>query len=80
MARAFRHRNYGVYIGDERGERHHLPHAHVKERKDIVWTINLYTLEPMQTGKKMPKALVESLREEQGTMIAIWERLNGERA
>ena len=79
MTRVFRHRNYGVYIGDERGEPHHLPHAHVKERRDIVWTINLYTLEPMHASKKMPKALVERLREEQETMIGIWERLNGER-
>jgi hypothetical protein len=79
MTRAFKHRNFGVYIGDERGERHHLPHAHIKERKNIVWTINLYTLEPMQAGKKLPKALVARLQEEQEKMIEIWEGLNGER-
>jgi hypothetical protein len=76
MTRAFRHRNYGVYIADERGERHHLPHAHIKERGRLICTINLLTLKPLQENKRIPAGLLEKLREEQDKMLVIWEQLN----
>lgn len=78
MTRAFRHRNYGVYIADERGERHHLPHAHVKERGRLICTVNLLTLEPLQESKEIPAGLLEKLREEQNRMLQIWEQLNSD--
>jgi hypothetical protein len=76
MTQAFRHRNYGVYILNERGERHHLPHAHVKERSTLICTINLLTLKPLQKNKKIPADLRERLEEEQEAMLKIWKRLN----
>lgn len=76
MTRAFRHRNYGVYIGHERGERHHLPHAHIKERGTLICTVNLLTLEALQKNKEIPAGLREKLREEQDRMLQIWEELN----
>jgi hypothetical protein len=78
MTRAFRHRNYGVYIADERGERHHLPHAHIKERGTLICTINLLTLEPLQENKKIPSDLLERLYDEREEMLDIWRRLNGD--
>lgn len=80
MARAFRHRSLSVYIGAEKGERHHLPHAHIQRGREILWTINLLTLEPMHDEGAMPKWLVEKLSEEQESMLALWEELNDERA
>jgi hypothetical protein len=76
MTRAFRHRNYGVYIGEERGERHHLPHAHIKLRRTLICTINLITLEPLQSGKRVPTELVGELKARQEEMLEIWEGLN----
>jgi hypothetical protein len=78
MTRAFRHRNYGVYIADERGERHHLPHAHIKERGRLICTINLLTLQPLQENKEIPAGLFDKLHEEQNSMLEIWKRLNGD--
>jgi hypothetical protein len=76
MTRIFRYKNYGVYVGDERGAKHHLPHAHIKERADLVCSINLLTLEPMQKGKKIPAGLMPELKEKQVAMLEEWERLN----
>jgi hypothetical protein len=76
MTRAFRHKNFGVYIGAEGGERHHLPHAHIKQRKTLICTINLLTLEPLQPGKKLSADLLEKLKEHQEEMLEIWKELN----
>lgn len=76
MTRVFRHKNFGVYIGDARGEQHHLPHAHIKERARPVCSINLYTLEPLQRGIELPSGLLEELKAHQETLLEEWERLN----
>jgi hypothetical protein len=76
MTRAFRHRNYGVYIGDERGERHHMPHAHIKERGRLICTVNLITLKPLQRSKRLPDGILAELEAHQEEMLEIWERLN----
>ena len=78
MARVFRHRGLSVYIGDERAERHHLPHAHIRRGREVIWTINLFTLEPMHQGPPMPRHLLRKLAEEQDRMIEVWEGLNDE--
>jgi hypothetical protein len=44
MPRAFRFGNYGVYVLSERGQRHHLPHAHVKHGRRRVAAFYLLTL------------------------------------
>lgn len=78
MTRAFRYRNYGVYVSNERGERHNLPHAHIRERATPVCTVNLLTLEPLQPGKRLPSGLLEELLAHQEQLIALWEELNDE--
>jgi hypothetical protein len=76
MARVFRYRNYGVYIGYAKAEQHHMPHAHIKMRKTPVCTINLMTLEPMQRNKKVPAGLLPELESHRERMLETWERLN----
>ena len=76
MTRIFRHRNYGVYVADERGAKHHMPHAHIKERGSLICSISLITLEPMQHGKQIPGGLLPELKAHQDEMLDAWERLN----
>lgn len=76
MTRAFRYKNFGVYIGDERGERHHMPHAHIKERGTLICTVNLLTLKPLQRAKILPPGMFEELQSHQEQMLAEWEELN----
>lgn len=78
MTRAFRYRNYGVYVSDERNERHNLPHAHIRERGTPICTVNLFTLEPLQEGKQLPTGLFAELKERQEELLALWEELNDE--
>ena len=80
MARAFRHRGLSVYIGAEKGERHHAAHAHVQRGKEICWSIWLPSLEPMHGEGPLPKWLVEKLTEELDSMMTMWEELNDDRA
>jgi hypothetical protein len=76
MTRILRHKNFGVYVGDERGAQHHMPHAHIKERGSLICSINLITLEPMQKGKQIPAGLLPELKAHQDEMLEEWERLN----
>jgi uncharacterized protein DUF4160 len=76
MTRVFKYKNFGVYIGDARGEQHHLPHAHIKERGRPVCSVSLYSLEPLQRGKKLPPGMLEELKAHQDEMLEEWERLN----
>lgn len=76
MTRVFRQRNFGVYVGDERGAQHHMPHAHIKERGRLICSINLITLEPMQQGKQIPGGLLPELKAHQDEMLEKWDELN----
>jgi hypothetical protein len=76
MARVFKYRNFGVYVGDERGVQHHMPHAHIKERGSPVCTVHLISLEPMQPGKQIPPGLRAELEAHQQELIEKWEELN----
>ncbi len=78
MSRAFRYKNLGVYISDERGERHHMPHAQIKERGRPICTVNLITLEPLQRGKQLPHGILAELEAHQEEMLEEWERLNSD--
>ena len=76
MARVFTYRKYGVYVFREVGERHHLPHAHVKDRRRRVASVFLYTLEFYDVAEQPPAALVELIAERQEELLAEWEDLN----
>jgi hypothetical protein len=76
MTRVFKYRNFGVYIGDARGEQHHMPHAHIKERRRPICSINLFTLAPLQRGIELAPGLIEELKAHQPAMLEEWKRLN----
>jgi hypothetical protein len=76
MARIFRYKNFGVYVLPEGGERHSLPHVHIKERGRPVCTVNLITLRPLQKGVNLPAELVSQLEERVDEMADLWNELN----
>lgn len=78
MTRVFQYKNIGIYVADERGGQHHMPHADVRERGDSICTVNLYTLEPLQKGKVLPRGLLKELEAHQDELLAEWERLNSD--
>jgi hypothetical protein len=76
MPRCFQFRNYNVYVLNERGERHHRPHAHIKLRGTRVASIYLETMTIYDNNKPLPKRLVHRLYEEQESMLTLWMELN----
>ncbi len=76
MGRAFRYRNFGVYILPEQGQRHHLPHAHIKDRRRRVASVYLLTMTFYDDREPLPDDLVAKIREEQAALLALWEKLN----
>jgi hypothetical protein len=76
MTRVFRHKNLGVYVADARGEPHHMPHAHIKERGSHICSINLFTLEPLQQNTQIPAGLLPELKAHQDEMLEKWNELN----
>jgi hypothetical protein len=76
MTRVLHLGNYGVYVGDERGERHHSPHAHIKHRGQRIASIHLVSLEMLKQITPVPAEVMELIRNNQNLLIAEWERLN----
>lgn len=76
MARGFRFGNYGVYVLPERGQPHHLPHAHVMRRNQRVATVALLTLTVFHQCEPLPAQLVERIRNEQPALLDLWVDLN----
>jgi hypothetical protein len=76
MTRVLHLGNYGVYVGDERGERHHSPHAHIKHRGQRIASIHLVTLEMLKQIASVPAEVMQLIRENQDVLLAEWERLN----
>jgi hypothetical protein len=76
MARLIRFGNYGVYVPREVGERHHLPHAHIKNRGRRVASVFLLTLEIFDDVEPLPAGLISAIREAQEDLLAAWEELN----
>ena len=74
--RLFRFGNYGVFVPREVGERHHLPHAHIKNRGRRVASVFLLTLEIYDDVEQLPADLMEIVREGQEQLLAAWEELN----
>jgi hypothetical protein len=77
MVRVFRHRQkWGVYVGREVGERHHLPHAHIQVRRKRVASVFLLTLEYYFVLEDLPSSLLDEIRERQEELLAMWEDVN----
>jgi Domain of unknown function (DUF4160) len=76
MTRVLHLSNYGVYVGDERGERHHSPHAHVKDRGQRIASIHILSLEVIAEVESIPRDVMKLIRDNQEALIAEWERLN----
>lgn len=76
MARVLRFRNYGVYVLREVGQRHHLPHAHIKDRGRRVASVFLLTLEFYDAVETLPADLLNVVRESQEQLLAAWEAMN----
>lgn len=76
MTRVLHLGNYGVYVGDERGERHHSPHAHIKHRARRIASIHLVSLEMLKQIAPVPVELMQLISDNQERLLAEWERLN----
>jgi hypothetical protein len=70
--------NFAVYVFDERGQPHHLPHAHIKQRRRRVASVFLLSLEVYDCRDRLPQALLDEIRKEQDNLLAKWVELNGD--
>jgi hypothetical protein len=80
MVRVFHERGYGVYVNDERGERHHRPHAHVVHERRRVASFYLETLQFIHGEEHVPGWLAEQIAGTQEQLLARWQELNDEHA
>lgn len=76
MVRVFYERNYGVYVNDERGERHSRPHAHITHRRTRIASVYLETLQFIHGEEHVPGWLVEQIAALQDQLLTRWEELN----
>lgn len=70
--------NFRVYVYDERGQPHHLPHAHIKLGNRRVASIFLLSLEFYDNRDPFPRALVKAIQEKQEVLLRLWQELNGD--
>jgi Domain of unknown function (DUF4160) len=70
--------NFGVYVYDERGQPHHLPHAHIKVRGGRVASIFLLSLEVYDNRNPLPRTLIKEIHERQEDLLRLWQELNGD--
>lgn len=77
MVRVAQRGRFGVYVYDERGGRHHLPHCHVRwsDGGTQVEPPNLLPLE----GDPLPVMARRLVEEHVADLVAAWNRLNPER-
>ena len=78
MARILTHGNYAVFVLPERGQRHHLPHAHIKHGAQRVASIFLLTLDVFDDIERLPPALLTYIGGNQEQLLAAWKELNGD--
>ena len=78
MGRVTFYRNVGVFVWDERGSPHHLPHAHVYRRGQRLASVFLLSLEFFNEVDRIPRDVVEKIKDEQQSLLAGWVRLNGD--
>ena len=70
--------NFAVYVYDERGQQHHLPHAHIKQGGRRVASIFLLSLEIYHNREPLPRALIEEIQARQEDLLRLWQELNGD--
>lgn len=77
MVRVAQGGRFSVYVYDERGGRHHLPHCHVlwSDGEAQVELPNRVVLE----GDVLPAGARRLVRDHVAEIIAVWNRLNPER-
>lgn len=68
---------YSVYVYDEAGERHHLPHCHVRW-SDGGTQVSLPSLAILR-GDDLPSVAEEMLRDNLEELRRVWNLLNPER-
>ena len=78
MTRAFRYRDYGVFVYDERGQPHHRAHAHIKKRGQRVASIFLETLDLYHDTERLPRDLKAEIEKRQEDLLDLWQELNGD--
>ena len=79
MARVLRFRNFSVYVFNERGAPHHLPHALIKGRGGHhVASVFLLTLKLFNVVEEPSDELVKELEAQQEALLAAWEELNSD--
>ena len=66
-----------MYVCAERGQRHHLPHAHIKHGGRRVASIFLLSLEVYHAHERLPPALLPAIRNAQEDLLKLWVELNG---
>lgn len=67
-----------MYVYDETGSSHHLPHAHVHARGRQVACVFLLTLEVFHAVEEVPRELLAMIGAEQERLLAKWVELNGD--
>jgi len=70
--------NMAVYVYDERGQPHHLPHAHIKQGGRLVASVFLLSLEVYHRRGPLPRDLIEEIRVRQEDLLRLWQELNGD--
>ena len=78
MGRVIFLRNLGVFVCDEQGSQHHLPHAHVCRRGQRLASVFLLSLEVFNEVERLPSELFDEIRAGQQALLAEWIRLNGD--
>jgi hypothetical protein len=76
MPRILLYESYAVYVFDERGQPHHLPHAHIKVKGRRVASIYLLTLDVFDDVERLPPSLLAYIGQHHEELLAAWERLN----
>jgi hypothetical protein len=70
--------NIAVYVYDERGQPHHLPHAHIKQGGRRVASIFLLSLEVYDNREPLPRDLIKEIHVRQEDLLRLWQELNGD--
>lgn len=78
MVLGFQLGNLRVYVYDERGQPHHLPHAHIKQGGRRVASIFLLSLEVYDNRDPLPRSLIKAIHENQNDLLNLWKELNGD--
>jgi hypothetical protein len=70
--------NFAVYVYAERGQPHHLPHAHIKQRGRRVGSIFLLSLAVYDNREPLPRDLIKEIHVRQEELLRLWVELNGD--